>query len=222
MICIGWDTWNHLAVKKISLSLLKILLAECLQIIYPLTSHVYNYLTMCRRIIDVGLNCWCCIAVMLAAISFVSKQVGSGSFGILSTKCLFVNLWFNMCINEVWYCVACRSFYAIKSTKPNLKTFWSFQKTSPFHWNLTKSTFSPISGQIESRTIEKNPKNLCPKTCVKDKTNLTFLGIKWPTEVDMPLNKTQTQNVVYLLCICVFILLFISPEQHLIFKLIVA
>ena len=96
-----------------------------------------------------------------------------------------------MCINEVWHCVACRGFFAIKSTKPNLRTFWGFQKTSPFHWNLTESTFSPISGQIESRTIEK--KNPCSKTCIEDKTNLTLLGIKWPTEVDMPLNKTQTQ-----------------------------
>ena len=99
--------------------LLKILLAECLQIIYPLTSHVSNYLTMCWRIIDVGLNCWCCIAAMLGSISFVSRLVGSGSFGILSTKYSFVNLWFNMCINEVWHCVACRGFYAIRSTKPN-------------------------------------------------------------------------------------------------------
>ena len=29
------------------------------------------------------------------------KQVGSGSFGISSTKYSFVNLRFNMCINEV-------------------------------------------------------------------------------------------------------------------------
>ena len=37
----------------------------------------------------------------------------------------------------------------------------------------------------------KKKKNPCPKTRVGDKTNLTFLDIKWPTEVDMPLNKTQ-------------------------------
>ena len=78
--------------------------------------------------------------------------------------------------------------HKINQTKPNLRTFWGFQKTSPFHWNLTKSTFS--SGQIESRSIEKNKP--CPKTYVQDKTNLTFLGIKWPTEFDMSLNKTQT------------------------------
>ena len=143
---------------------MKISLAECLQIMYLLTSHMYNYLTMCRQIIDVGLNYWCCMAVMLGAISFVCRQVGSGSFGILSTKYLFVNLWFNMCINEVWHCVACRGFYAIKpkQTKLNLRTFWVFQKTSPFHWNLTKSTFSPISGRIESRTIEKKKPALKP------------------------------------------------------------
>ena len=27
---------------------------------------------------------------------------------------------------------------------------------------------------------------------MQDKTNLTFLGIKWSTEVDMPLNQTQS------------------------------
>ena len=132
---------------------------------------------------------------MLEAISFLSRQVGSGSFGILSTKYSFVNLWFNMHINEVWHCVACRGFYAIKSTKPNLRTFWGFQKTSPFHWNLTKSTFSPISGQ--NQELSKKKKTPCPKTRIEDKTNLTFLGIKWPTEVDMPLNKTQTKTQLW-------------------------
>ena len=29
---------------------------------------------------------------------------------------------------------------------------------------------------------------------VEDKTNLNFFGINWPTEVDMPLNRTQTQT----------------------------
>ena len=135
--------------RKINLSLLKILLAECLQIIYSLTSHVYNYLTMCRRIIGFGLNCWCCIAAMLGAISFVCRQVGSGSFGILSTKYSFVNLWFNMHINEVWHCVACRGFYAIKATKPN-QTWEHFEaskkphpfteiwQNQPFHQYLAK------------------------------------------------------------------------------------
>ena len=156
---------------------------------YSLTSHVYNYLTMCREIIDVGLNCWCCIAAMLGAISSVCRLVDSGSFWISSTKYSFVNLRFNMCINEFWHSVACRGFlcHKINQTKPNLWTFWVFQKTSPFHWNQTNSTFSPISGQIESRTLKK-----CPKTRIEDKTNLGFLGIKWPTVVDMLLNKTQT------------------------------
>ena len=36
---------------------------------------------------------------MLGTISFVCRQVGSGSLGILSTKYSFVNLWFNMRIN---------------------------------------------------------------------------------------------------------------------------
>ena len=134
--------------RKISLSLLKILLAECLQIIYPLTSHVYNYLTMCRWIIDIRLNCWC-IAAMLGAISFVSRREDSGSFGILSTKYSIVNLWFNMGINEVWHCVACRGFYAIKLTKPN-QTWEHFEaskkphpfteiwQNQPFHQYLAK------------------------------------------------------------------------------------
>ena len=30
---------------------------------------------------------------------------------------------YSMRINEVWHCVACRGLYAIKSTKPNLRTF---------------------------------------------------------------------------------------------------
>ena len=81
--------------------------------------------------------------------------------------------------------------HKINQTKLNLRIFWVFQKASPFHWNLTKSTFSPISGQKESRTIEKK-KSPCPKTRIEDKTNLTFPSIKWPSEVDMPLNKTQT------------------------------
>ena len=84
---------------------------------YSLTSHVYNYLTMCRRIVDVGLNYLCYVAEMLGAISFVSRQMGTGSFGILSTKYSFVNLRFNICINEVWHCVACSVSCAIKSTK---------------------------------------------------------------------------------------------------------
>ena len=108
------------------------ILVEYLQIMNLLTSHVYNYLTMCRQIIDVGLNCWCCIAAMLGAISFVCWQVGSGSFGILSTKYLFVNLRFNMCINKVWHCVACRGFYAIKSTKPN-QTWEHFESSKKSH-----------------------------------------------------------------------------------------
>ena len=32
---------------------------------------------------------------------------------------------------------------------------------------------------------------LNPKTHTKDKTNLTLSDIKWPTEIDMQLNKTQ-------------------------------
>ena len=104
--------------RKISLSLLKILFAKCLQIMYSLQVMCINYLTMCRWIIDVELNCWCCIVAMLGVISFVCRQVGSGSFGILSTKYSLVNLWFNMCINKVLHWVACRGFYAIKSIKP--------------------------------------------------------------------------------------------------------
>ena len=116
MICIGWDIGNHLAVKKNKLELVKDIISRMFtNHMYSLTSHVCNYLTMCKWIIDVGLNCWCCIAAMLGAVSFVCRQVGSGSFGILSTKYSFVNLRFNMC----GHCVACRGFYAIKSTKPN-------------------------------------------------------------------------------------------------------
>ena len=163
---------------------------------------------MCRRIIDVVLNCWCYIAAMLGAISFVSRQVGSGSFGILSIKYSFVNLWFNIfkypvrwqkllssarsgstalsyrkCVITLvggwWGQSIARAFtrcmmkkkckwslalcgqqgflcHKINQTKLNLRTFWGFQKISPFLWNLTKSTLSQISGQIESRTIEKN------------------------------------------------------------------
>ena len=33
-----------------------------------LTNHVYSYLTMSKQIADVGLNYWCCVAVMLGAI----------------------------------------------------------------------------------------------------------------------------------------------------------
>ena len=33
---------------------------------YSLTNH--NYLTMCKQIADVWLNCWCCVAVGLDAI----------------------------------------------------------------------------------------------------------------------------------------------------------
>ena len=152
---------------------------------YLLTSHVYNYLTMCKRIIDVGLNCWCCIAAMPGAISFVCRHVVSDSFGILS-KYLFVNLWFNMCINEVSHCglLGFCAFNQPNQTKLNLRTFWVFQKTSPF----TKIW----SNRIKNYWKKKQSKNPCPKTRIEDKTNLTFLGIKWPIEIDMPLNKTQT------------------------------
>ena len=33
-----------------------------------------------------------------------------------------------------------------------------------------------------------------PTNHIEDKTNLTFFGIKWPTEVDMQLNKTWTNH----------------------------
>ena len=146
------------------------------------------------------IDCWCWVELLVLYSSdawshlFVCRQVGSGSFGILSTKYSYVNLRFNMCINKVWHWVACRGSCAIKPTnQTKLENILSLQKKqpSPFHWNLTKSTFSPISGQIEFK--KKNyHKNACLKNHIEDKTNLTFLGIKWPTEVDMVLNKTQT------------------------------
>ena len=47
--------------RKISLSLLK-------NISEMFTNHVYNYLTMCKQIADIGLNNWCYVAVMVGAI----------------------------------------------------------------------------------------------------------------------------------------------------------
>ena len=62
------------------------------------TNHRYNYLTMCKQIADVGLN-YCFIAVVLGAISLCADK---GALAHLeSTKYLFVNLRFNMCLNEV-------------------------------------------------------------------------------------------------------------------------
>ena len=61
------------------------------------------------------------------------RQVGSGSFGISSTKYSFVNLRFNMCINEVWYCVACRGSCAIKSTKSNQTKLEHFESSEKPH-----------------------------------------------------------------------------------------
>ena len=113
----------------------------------------------------------------------------------INRKYSFVNLWFNMRINKVWHCVACRGFHAIKSTKSN-QTWEHFEaskkphplteiwQNQPFHQYLAKS----------NQELLKKNKNPCPKTHVEDKTNLTFFGIKWPTEVDMPLSKTQTHK----------------------------
>ena len=75
------------------------------KIIYSLTSHVYNYLTMCRWIVDVGLNYRCCVAVMLGAISLsVISLCGLQEF----------------------------LYHKINQIKLNLRTLWVFQKTSPF------------------------------------------------------------------------------------------
>ena len=87
--------------------------------------------------------------------------------------------------------MACRGSCAIKPTKPNqtkLENILSFPK------NLT---FLLKSDQINlfNNRIKNYHKNPCPKIHIEDKTNLTFLGIKWPTEFDMPLNKTQTQYI---------------------------
>ena len=129
--------------------------------------------------------------------SLISQwQVGSVSFGILSTKYSFVNLWFNMCINEIWHCVACRGFYAIKSTKPNktkLEYILSLPKNLSF--SLKSDQINLFTNIWSNRIKNYRPppkKNPCPKTRIEVKTNLTFLGIKWPIDVDMPLNKTQT------------------------------
>ena len=122
------------------------------------------------------------------------RQVGSGSFGILSTKYSFVNLWFNMCINEVWHCDL-QGFLCHKINQTKLENILSLPK------NLT---LSPKSDQINLFTKiwpnriknYRKKKKTCSKTRIEDKTNLTFLGIKWPTE-DLPLNKTQTPKQQY-------------------------
>ena len=99
---------------------------------------------------------------MLGAISFVCRQVGSGSFGILSTKYLFVNLWFNIRINEVWHCVACRGFYAIKSTKPNqtkLENILRLPKNLTLSLKSDKINLFPNIWPNRMKNYKKKPKN---------------------------------------------------------------
>ena len=50
--------------------------------------------------------------------------------------------------------------------------------------------------------IKPNQPNL--KTHAKDKTNLTLSDIEWPTEADVPLNKTQIENMGTFLSVCWF------------------
>ena len=97
--------------------------------------------------------------------------------------------------------MACKDEYAIKPDKPTKpENILSFQK---------KPNFSLKSDQINYFTniwpniIKYYNKIPYPKTHIEDKTNLTFLGIKWPTEVDMPLNKTQIQIAIPLIIMCV-------------------
>ena len=113
---------------------------------------------------------------MLGAISFVCRQVGSGSFGISSTEYLFVNLWFNMRINE-----ACSGFYAIKSTKPNqtkLKNILRLPKNLTLSLKSDKINLFTNIWPNRIKNYRKKTKNPCSKARVEDKTNLTFLGIK--------------------------------------------
>ena len=68
-ICIFW-LW-----RKINSSWLKNIMSRMFtDHMYLLTSHAYNYLIMCRQIVDVGLNYWCCVPAMLGAISLCARR----------------------------------------------------------------------------------------------------------------------------------------------------
>ena len=56
---------------------------------YSLTNHVYNYLTMCKQIADVGLNYWCCVAAMLGAICLCA---GKWALALLEYYLISINL----------------------------------------------------------------------------------------------------------------------------------
>ena len=85
-----------------------------------------------------------------------------------------------------------QGFLCHKTNQTKLKNILSLPKK--------KLTFSLKSDQINLFTniwpnrIKNSQKNLCPNTHIEDKTNLTFLGIEWPAEVYILLNKTQTQK----------------------------
>ena len=62
--------------------------------------------------------------------------------------------------------------------------FLSLWYDETWDWTLISLTIG------EHSTYKANP-----KIHIEDKINLTFLAIKWPTEVDMLLNKTQPQTL---------------------------
>ena len=75
MICIRWRYLKSFDWRKMSSSLLKNISKMFTHHMCLLTNPVYNYLTMCKQIADVGLNYWCCVAVMLGAICLCDNWI---------------------------------------------------------------------------------------------------------------------------------------------------
>ena len=61
------------------------------------TNHMYNYLTMCKQIADVGLNFWC-VAVVLGDISLCA---GRWALACLEYYLLSICLLILGCVNEL-------------------------------------------------------------------------------------------------------------------------
>ena len=86
-----------------------------------------------------------------------------------------------------------QGFLCHKTSQTKLENVLSLPKNLTFSLKSDQINLFTNIWPNRIKNYQKNPKkNLCLQTHIEDKTNLTFLGIKWPTEVDMPLNKTQT------------------------------